>query len=244
MRRSSRSVYFLEFCLGDLAISGLWRSSTASVMPTSSGASHWRAKLSTVAKSMRGCSSVPAATRRRPSDRVVGSLLSIFRATFLSRRVCRPRPWLRRNPSGIFRSEAGLAFFGADLVEPFLHLKTTAFRTEYINSGRRTRHAKSEPDCIACASQCSLRICLTRMFGEGAGRYTRGGCAPQSYPKMSSPRSTSLRARVSICQSKSLNCSTVSPASFTIPPIVSAFTGLCRGIVMKCVPSVMTTCWP
>jgi hypothetical protein len=37
--------------------------------------------------------------------------------------------------------------------------------------------------------------------------------------------------------SNSRNCSADRPASFAIPPIVSAFTGLCRGMVMKCVPS-------
>jgi hypothetical protein len=42
--------------------------------------------------------------------------------------------------------------------------------------------------------------------------------------------------------SNSRNCSADRPASFAIPPIVSAFTGLCRGMVMKCVPSLMTMC--
>src|SRR2546423_5527879 len=43
-RRSSRSVFSLAFCSGDPAISGWWQSSTASVMPISSGASPQRAE--------------------------------------------------------------------------------------------------------------------------------------------------------------------------------------------------------
>src|SRR3989442_4618788 len=40
------------------------------------------------------------------------------------------------------------------------------------------------------------------------------------------------------------NSSTVSPASRTMPPIVYAFTGLCRGIVRMRTPSVITMCFP
>ncbi len=40
------------------------------------------------------------------------------------------------------------------------------------------------------------------------------------------------------------NSSSVSPASRTMPPMVNAFTGLCRGIVMIRTPSVITMCLP
>ena len=44
--------------------------------------------------------------------------------------------------------------------------------------------------------------------------------------------------------SKSRNCCSVSPASRTIPAIVRASIGLCRGTVRIRTPSVMTTCLP
>lgn len=40
------------------------------------------------------------------------------------------------------------------------------------------------------------------------------------------------------------NSSTVDPASFTIPPIVMALIGLCRGITSLRFPSVMMMCLP
>ena len=43
-------------------------------------------------------------------------------------------------------------------------------------------------------------------------------------------------------QSSFRNCSTVSPASRIMPPMVKAFTGLWRGIVRMRRPSVITTC--
>ena len=42
----------------------------------------------------------------------------------------------------------------------------------------------------------------------------------------------------------SRNSSTVNPASRTIPPIVYALIGLCRGMVRMRTPSVMTVCLP
>jgi hypothetical protein len=45
-------------------------------------------------------------------------------------------------------------------------------------------------------------------------------------------------------QSNLRNSSAVSPASCTIPPIVKAWIGLCRGIVTWRVPSLITICLP
>mgnify|MGYP001397535167 CR=1 FL=1 len=46
------------------------------------------------------------------------------------------------------------------------------------------------------------------------------------------------------CYKRSRNCSTVSPASRTIPPRVKALTGLWRGIVRMRVPFDITICFP
>lgn len=45
-------------------------------------------------------------------------------------------------------------------------------------------------------------------------------------------------------QSNALNCSMERPASFTIPPIVNALTGLWRGMVKSRSPLLMTMCLP
>jgi hypothetical protein len=45
-------------------------------------------------------------------------------------------------------------------------------------------------------------------------------------------------------QSNPLNCSSVSPASRTIPAIVNALIGFALGIVMMRPPSVITMCLP
>jgi hypothetical protein len=47
-----------------------------------------------------------------------------------------------------------------------------------------------------------------------------------------------------LCHKRSRNCSTVSPASRTIPPRVKALTGLLRGIDRMRVPFDMTICFP
>lgn len=47
-----------------------------------------------------------------------------------------------------------------------------------------------------------------------------------------------------IPHNNSRNCSNVKPASRTMPPIVIALIGLCRGIVRMRVPLPMTTCLP
>jgi len=44
--------------------------------------------------------------------------------------------------------------------------------------------------------------------------------------------------------SSSRNCSTDSPASRAIPPMVNALTGLCRGMVTMRTPLLMTMCFP
>ena len=72
-------------------------------------------------------------------------------------------------------------------------------------------------------------------------RYRRGGFAlERTYRKHSCPKRDHQR----LVQSRLRNCSIVKPASRTIPAMVSAYTGLCLGIVRIRTPSDMTTCFP
>jgi hypothetical protein len=106
----------------------------------------------------------------------------------------------------------------------FMHHKRLMMRAE-SNGNSRVR-LKAWPSLrVRCSGETLLRL--------RSGQATPGRCGD------------GLDAGVEFhYQSRSLNRVIVRPASLTIPPMVIAFTGLCRGIVMKRVPSLITMCLP
>ena len=61
---------------------------------------------------------------------------------------------------------------------------------------------------------------------------------------MNAGGASGLRMSFEATHNNARNCSIVRPASRTIPPIVIALTGLCRGIVRMREPFPITTCFP